>query len=115
MKSKHTPGRLQILFDGPPGPVCGRFIEAERDGRSIKAGTWIEQGGLWALEIEPEAAAPEMLDRMTEIRVVLGAILDAVDYTSGACRPVEMVGAVLPEELITRARAAIAKATGVKP
>lgn len=113
MANKMTPGRLQILFDGPPGPVCGRFIEAERDGRSIKAGTWIErEGGLWALEIEPEAAAPEMLDRMTEIRVVLGAILDAVDYSSGACRPVEMVGAVLPEELITRARDAIAKAEG---
>lgn len=40
----------------------------------------------------------------------LGAILDAADYTSGACRPTEMVGAVLPVELIGRARAAIAKA-----
>ncbi len=37
----------------------------------------------------------------------LYAILDAVDYTRGACRVNEMVGAVLPQVLIENARAAL--------
>jgi len=37
------------------------------------------------------------------LRVLLGQ----VDYTAGACRLVEMVGAVLPKEVIVLARAAI--------
>lgn len=37
----------------------------------------------------------------------LQAILDAVDYTSGACSVTEMVGAVLPRELVILARQAI--------
>lgn len=62
---KHTAGRLQIVFDGPPGPTSGRFVEAERDGRSVNAGTWIErEGGLWALEIDPAAAAPATQTRV---------------------------------------------------
>lgn len=38
------------------------------------------------------------------LKAVLLAILDAVDYTDGACTPTEMVGAVLPEVLIKNAR-----------
>ena len=37
----------------------------------------------------------------------LRVLLDQVDYTAGACRLVEMVGAVLPKEVIVLARAAI--------
>lgn len=37
----------------------------------------------------------------------LGAILDAVDYLSGACRPNEMVGAVLPAQLLRDAKAVL--------
>lgn len=44
-----------ILFDGPPGPVAGRFIEAEDDqGRSVNLGTWVRRpgdGDWWALRI----------------------------------------------------------------
>ena len=40
----------------------------------------------------------------------LETILDAIDYTSGACRVNEMVGAVLPKELIQKARMVIARA-----
>lgn len=39
----------------------------------------------------PDALTPE---------VALRTILDQVDYTSGACRPNELVGAVLPTEVI---------------
>lgn len=37
----------------------------------------------------------------------LRLILDSVDYTSGACRVNEMVGAVLPTEIIIIARKAL--------
>lgn len=44
---------INIIFDGPPGPESGRFIEVETDdGRSFRAGEWIERpDGLWSLRI----------------------------------------------------------------
>lgn len=42
-------------------------------------------------------------------REALMTVLDQVDYTSGACALTEMVGAVLPKEVIKEARLAIAK------
>ena len=43
--------RLKVVFDGPPGPESGRFIEIEKeDGLSVKAGEWEElEDGRWAL------------------------------------------------------------------
>lgn len=41
-------------------------------------------------------------------RIALQTVLDQVDYTNGACRFTEMVGAVLPKEVIVLARKAIA-------
>lgn len=43
-----------------------------------------------------------------ELAAVLHVILDQVDYTQRACRPVEMVAAVLPVSTIERARATLA-------
>ncbi len=44
---------INIIFDGPPSPLSGRFVEVETDdGESINAGEWIErEDGLWALRI----------------------------------------------------------------
>jgi hypothetical protein len=44
---------INIIFDGPPGPESGRFVEVETDdGKSIKTGEWIKRSdGLWALRI----------------------------------------------------------------
>ena len=44
---------INIIFDGPPAPESGRFIEVETDdGRSINAGEWTQrEDGLWALRI----------------------------------------------------------------
>jgi hypothetical protein len=44
---------INIVFDGPPGPEAGRFVEVETDnGASIKIGTWVKrEDGWWALRI----------------------------------------------------------------
>lgn len=44
---------LDVVFDGPPGPEGGRFVEVEnRVGRSVKAGEWIERrDGYWVLRL----------------------------------------------------------------
>jgi len=45
---------IDIVFDGPPGPNPGRFVEVENEsGESICAGEWIDRGdGMWALRIQ---------------------------------------------------------------
>ena len=45
---------INIIFDGPPGPEAGRFVEVETDdGKSIKIGEWEERpDGMWALRID---------------------------------------------------------------
>lgn len=44
-----------VVFDGPPGPEAGRFVEVEdANGRSFNAGEWIERpDGYWELVIRP--------------------------------------------------------------
>jgi len=47
---------IDILFDGPPGPVSGRFVEVESPaGVSIKFGSWVRRDDAgddwWALRI----------------------------------------------------------------
>lgn len=45
---------LHIIFDGPPGPEGGRFVEVENDfGESVKAGEWLKNDdGTWTLRID---------------------------------------------------------------
>ena len=47
--SKH----IDIVFDGPPGPESGRFVEVEDENRaSISVGEWVERDvGFWVLRI----------------------------------------------------------------
>jgi len=44
---------INIIFDGPPGPEAGRFVEVETDdGKSINAGEWSKrEDGFWNLRI----------------------------------------------------------------
>lgn len=53
---------LDVVFDGPPGPESGRFVEVEDEqGSGVNAGKWIQRDtGLWALRIS--RIAPELLD-----------------------------------------------------
>ncbi len=41
------------MFDGPPGPVAGRFVEVEDDaGASINFGEWVERDDeYWVLRV----------------------------------------------------------------
>jgi hypothetical protein len=45
---------LDIVFDGPPGPEAGRFVEVENDqGKSVKVGAWMKRDGVyWALRLQ---------------------------------------------------------------
>lgn len=44
---------IDIVFDGPPGPESGRFVETEdADGSGVGVGEWIERAdGRWSLRI----------------------------------------------------------------
>lgn len=43
-------------------------------------------------------------EKIMALRAALQVILDQVDYTAGACRPVEMVGACLPTNIIDKTK-----------
>jgi hypothetical protein len=47
---------IDIVFDGPPGPTSGRFVEVEDpSGASVDAGNWVcRADGYWVLRITPE-------------------------------------------------------------
>ena len=53
--------QIDVVFDGPPGPNPGRFVEVEDEaGRSIDVGKWVERpDGYWALRIPIATDLPE--------------------------------------------------------
>lgn len=43
---------IHIVFNGPPGPEAGRFVEVETpDGKGLNAGEWRQVGDFWHLVI----------------------------------------------------------------
>lgn len=50
---------IDIVFDGPPGPESGRFVEVENDqGASISLGQWLQRpDGFWVLRFTAADAA----------------------------------------------------------
>jgi len=78
---RHTPqpdaagkGAINIVFDGPPGPEAGRFVEVEDDdGHGIKVGEWIQrENGCWNLHITTAKQPP------LDVQAVLEAKLTAI-------------------------------------
>ncbi len=71
---KETSETVHVVFDGPPGPVAGRFVELETpEGVGLSRGKWVDRGdGMWALELElavapaVEAARREGAEAMRE-------------------------------------------------
>lgn len=45
--------QVDVVFDGPPGPEAGRFVEVEdMSGASVRVGEWVERpDGYWALRL----------------------------------------------------------------
>ena len=81
---------IDIVFDGPPGPESGRFVEVERDGKSIRLGEWVQRrDGLWALRIpDPESRQRALAMLMDAPRVGDDTSDRACGkrYTGGTCR-----------------------------
>lgn len=86
-------GRLHIVFDGPPCPTAGRFVECENDvGQSINAGEWAERpDGFWELVVsklppasrgddaQPGGAMARILERMAEAPSATGVLVERAD------------------------------------
>ncbi len=68
---------VDIVFDGPPGPDAGRFVEVENEsGASISLGEWVERDdGFWALRI-PDYA--ELLGIYNELTAAIDDLPDRV-------------------------------------
>lgn len=69
---------IDIVFDGLPSHKSLRFVEVERDGKSIRIGEWIDRGdGYWALRIPDHDAA--LLEIIGELHAALVQSIDSDD------------------------------------
>lgn len=69
---------IDIVFDGPPAPESGRFVEVEdtNTGRSVARGQWVQRSdGYWALRmLDPNALMDEsdhLRARVAELEAAL--------------------------------------------
>lgn len=95
---------IDIVFDGPPSHESGRFVEVERDGKSISIGEWQERkDGDWVLRIpDPEQLSAELQEIRTlaaacfipSWRDLIPARLEALLFTADGLRDVSDKGAV---------------------
>ncbi len=69
---------VDIVFDGPPGPESGRFVEVENQhGRSVNVGEWVHRpGGYRALRTSPSDSTSLASDS-TNAAVELQKIYDS--------------------------------------
>lgn len=61
---------VDIVFDGPPEHVAGRFVEVEdAQGQGLKFGEWVERpDGYWALRIDVgEIRAEAQVEALREV------------------------------------------------
>ncbi len=55
---------LHIVFDGPPGPESGRFVEVEtKGGFSVRVGEWHQRGKFWVLVLTTDDFPTEEEER----------------------------------------------------
>jgi len=95
MSEKFTPDTLRALVAHGKGTPAEYIVK--RADIDAHADAW--QAREEALRRLAQAQAD-----VEALRVELLLILDHVDYTNGACAVNEMVGAVLPHQIIARAR-----------
>jgi len=65
---------IDIVFDGPPGPESGRFVEVEDgNGHSINAGEWLESlDGMHTLRIPQPLTFAEVLSTQQALQAKMG-------------------------------------------
>ena len=72
--------KIRFVFDGPPGPECGRFVEVENEkGESISIGEWVEEGKFWYLEF------PDLRTASAELLEALEVTLEALECWKAEC------------------------------
>ena len=76
---------MDIVFDGPTGPVGPRFVETEIGGRGVGLGEWVErEDGLHAIRYTPEDL--EQAAWLTRLVSDWGEHIHIPDYTTHADR-----------------------------
>lgn len=106
MEDRFTPGP----WEANPGPYV---LNGSDDGPNFSGGDWEvlpPLGERGPVAICSTQANARLSAASTDLLQWLNVILDSVDYTSGACRINDQVGAVLDASVIESARSAIAKA-----
>lgn len=90
---------IDIVFDGPPGPEAGRFVEVENDkGESIRFGEWLQRpDGYWVLRFISAEAVQEKLALARKELETAGDILGEEGYFSRA-RDIQSTLAILAKE-----------------
>jgi hypothetical protein len=76
-KEEVAKGTIRIVFDGPPGPEAGRFVEVEDEsGKSVSVGEWSQEGDYWYLTIK-SPANQKYEQRINQLQEELGLKLAA--------------------------------------
>ena len=78
---------LAIRFDGPPSHEAGRFVEVERDGKSVNFGEWQQDmmdPECWLLVIEDPDTLRAEVERLKAKLAAADAL--AVAAESGRCK-----------------------------
>lgn len=79
---------IDIVFDGPPGPEAGRFVEVEDAcGRSFRTGEWVERpDGYWVLRLSDHRIIDQLQSQIVTLQQELVlvkeqkyAALEAID------------------------------------
>jgi hypothetical protein len=98
--------KIDIVFDGPPGPVSGKFVEVEdAHGHGLDRGEWVErEDGFWVLRMDD----PEYLREL--LRDVVRAC--GKNYNPAYHRTAGGQGLYLDGETVNRIREAVGKGEG---
>ena len=85
----HEDVTLDVVFDGPPSHEGGRFVECEANGRSVRAGEWIDRGdGYWALRLR---VSPETVDART-VREIMAKYSPVQPVRCPKCEGIDQPG-----------------------
>ena len=85
--------KIRIVFDGPPGPESGRFVEVENErGEGLSFGEWKHDSEFWYLEFDNPAI------RLNEYEKLKKAMDVLKDEMEASVRLIEYLNNKLPEK-----------------